>query len=265
MALMLAYYEIISATSTNAYFQHINGAETLLKSMESHIWQDSQLHDLYSMLRLHVLYASIRKSFTSKPWKTLAWRGKQKTVFDKTIDLITDITAITCNRNRGDTTDFVADTLSALSEIVFQLESIGQALGIDHQQVKSTNAFLLPDSDTAVTVAYYSLGWLLISPRIQKFNHLHKEEVGKIVAINDQFISLHCSNILRASTYLDDCRDGCAYVRMILPLKAVVEFGPEKLQRDMARYRLEAWRARRGLAGICAIAFALKIEAGDSS
>jgi hypothetical protein len=55
MALMLAYYEIISATASDAYFQHVRGAEAFLRAMGAGVCRDSQVHDLFCAIRLHMV------------------------------------------------------------------------------------------------------------------------------------------------------------------------------------------------------------------
>lgn len=127
---------------------------------------------------------------------------------------------------------------------ISRLESIGRAINPGDSDILTSD-----DSETAITMAFYSLAWLLLAS-----NRLYS---GISTAANthiDQFALLHCNNILRAGAYLDDCRDGCGYIRMILPLRSVVELSPDMLQRENARYRLESWRATRGLNGICSIA-----------
>lgn len=55
MALMLAYYEIISATTPDAYFQHVRGAEAFLGAMGAGVCRESWVHDLFCAIRLHMV------------------------------------------------------------------------------------------------------------------------------------------------------------------------------------------------------------------
>lgn len=54
MALMLAYYEIISSTSEMAYSQHILGAEAILQAIGPEMCQnDADLYDIFLTIRAH--------------------------------------------------------------------------------------------------------------------------------------------------------------------------------------------------------------------
>jgi hypothetical protein len=184
------------------------------------------------MIQLYV--STITKApsiLASHAWTTLPFESTPKTTFDNIIDVIMQFSHLPPNATLPQPTDL-------LSTAVSHLESIGQTLN-------SGESTLIPDnSETAVTVAFYSLAWLLISART-------KNDTS-----DARFVLLHCNNILRAGAYLDDCRDGCGYIRMILPLRMVIELSPDTLQRESARYRLESWRVSRGLSGLCGVALA---------
>lgn len=157
--------------------------------------------------------------------------------------MITELSNLPSKASPSKTTDILSTAIS-------RLESIQQVLN-------SGESILMPEnSETAITVSFYSAAWLLICTRINP-NQFHNKSSSTFSAA-DQFALLHCDNILRAGSYLDDCRDGCGYIRMILPLRTVIELSPDLLQRESARYRLESWRVRRGLDGLCGVALACR-------
>lgn len=251
MALMLAYYEIISATAPEAYFQHVRGAEAFLRAMGVKVCRGGQVHDLFCAIRLHmvsfswsiyrsghsndIVVSTITKGpsiLASPAWTTLPFENIPKTTFDNIIDVIMQLS----NLPKVTTPDMLSTAIS-------RLESIGKTLS-------SGESTLIPDnSETAVNVAFYSLAWLLISAR----TNTNKTD-DDVSTADSWFALLHCNNILRAGAYLDDCKDGCGYIRMILPLRSVIELSPDMLQRESARYRLESWRVSRGLSGLCSVA-----------
>lgn len=98
-----------------------------------------------------------------------------------------------------------------------------------------------PDSEEiVVTVAYYSLAWILI---LNQVNATNEESETTFTAI----IQAHCSSILTAAAYMDSCEDGCSYIRMILPLRIVADFMAfNSVQRESALYHLGLWRREKG-------------------
>lgn len=139
----------------------------------------------------------------SHAWTTVPFENIPKTTFDNIIDVVMQLSNL--------------PKASMLSTAISRLESIGKTLHFGE------STLILDDSETAVAVAFYSLAWLLISARTHKNTADHP------------FALLHCSNILRAGAYLENCRDGCGYIRMILPLRSVIELSPDKLQRERVR------------------------------
>jgi len=104
----------------------------------------------------------------------------------------------------------------------------------------------LPDSGTAITMAFYSLVWILILAEMGK---------GSVERqIYHRLMVAHCTTNLAAAQYIEAFEDGCGYIRMIFPLRCVVLVSPELLQKERARERLELWCVDKGLDGICRIA-----------
>lgn len=58
MALMLAYYELFSPTSPNAYFEHIMAAGRFLEALGPEMCQRGHLNDLFRTIRFHMVNPS---------------------------------------------------------------------------------------------------------------------------------------------------------------------------------------------------------------
>lgn len=158
------------------------------------------------------------------------------------------------------------DTLHGL---VAQLQSIWTTLELDHRVTKTCmdtvdgeqipmyeknlSGFVpgpsaAPDSETAITVALYSLAWILILTEVRA------RSPGMIMS--ERLLLGHCDAVLRAGHFIEDFEDGCGLIRMVFPLRSVALHSPDPLQRECAKYRLELWRIKGGLRGICVIATA---------
>ena len=59
MALMLAYYELFSPTSPNAYFEHVMAAGRFLEALGPEMCQRGPLSDLFKTIRVHMVSPSI--------------------------------------------------------------------------------------------------------------------------------------------------------------------------------------------------------------
>jgi hypothetical protein len=118
---------------------------------------------------------------------------------------------------------------------------------------------LSPDSEEiVVTVAYYSLAWILISNHANATNNNNENEKSdtNLAAV----IQAHCSSILTAAAYMDNCEDGCSYIRMILPLRLVADLmASDRVQRESALYRLELWRRDKGFKGNLTLSGSIQI------
>jgi hypothetical protein len=58
-ALMLAYYELFSPTSPNAYFEHVLAAGRFLEALGPEMCQRGPLSDLFRTIRFHMVSPSI--------------------------------------------------------------------------------------------------------------------------------------------------------------------------------------------------------------
>lgn len=102
-----------------------------------------------------------------------------------------------------------------------------------------------PDSEEIiVTLAYYSLAWLLILSQVNATTNQESQTAFSAI------IQAHCASILTAAAYMDSCEDGCSYIRMILPLRLVADLmTSDRVQRESALCRLELWRRDKGFRG----------------
>jgi hypothetical protein len=111
---------------------------------------------------------------------------------------------------------------------------------------------VFPDIVTAITIAFYHLAWLLVLSSLSSASI----STGTSSTIHDNLIIAHSSSILSAAAYIDGQRNGCAYIRMVFPLRTVYLNSPSAEQRENTRYWLEMWRMNKGMGGICEVALA---------
>lgn len=206
-------------------------------------------------------------ALATKAWTHIPFKTRSKSTLDSLIDLIMQIHALAENQDSD-----LPTTKTAISRIITQLTSIGrtllhssdscqreygvygdspahEVLQIDVTQGEDN----IPDSETIITCAYYSLAWLLISVKLNP-STLPAEEKFR----QNKLILSQCSNILRAGSEMDNCRDGCGYIRLVYPLRAVATFSPDLIQRESAEFRLQFWKVVRGLNGICNVALSTR-------
>uniref|UniRef100_A0A093V2G3 Uncharacterized protein n=1 Tax=Talaromyces marneffei PM1 TaxID=1077442 RepID=A0A093V2G3_TALMA len=101
--------------------------------------------------------------------------------------------------------------------------------------------------EIVVTVAYYSLAWILILNHVDNI-HANDNDNDKPTIDFSAIIQARCSSILTADALMDSCEDGCIYIRMILPLRLVADLmASDKMHKESALCRLELWRRDEGL------------------
>lgn len=107
-------------------------------------------------------------------------------------------------------------------------------------------SYVASDPESAITLAFYSVAWILSLVELERFS-----PEGQCYG---QLINTHCGVILRQAICVEKNQDGCGLIRMAFPLKSVMLFSSDMLQKESAMYRLELWRLKKGLGGIWNVA-----------
>ncbi|KAH8703211.1 hypothetical protein BGW36DRAFT_403660 [Talaromyces proteolyticus] len=268
MAVMLAYYEVISPTTDTAYFQHILGAKVLLEMIGPQNCQEGYFHQLFQTVRLYMVYISITTKsttiFASESWTEIPFRTSRKTTCDRIVDVLLQLPQIWVPPNNNVPEQRASDL--TLRGFMNKLKAIWKILELGHQVMAShmdlwdtdriqmhgidlydfvPGPVMVTDSETAITTALYSLAWIYILDEIQTR--------CPEMQMCERLLLGHCDAVLRAGHFIEDFEDGCGLIRMAFPLRSVALLSPDPLQREYAKYRLELWRVNRGLGGICAV------------
>ncbi|KAL2819570.1 hypothetical protein BDW59DRAFT_120846 [Aspergillus cavernicola] len=272
-AILLAYYEVISSTSDEAYFHHILGAQALLVRIGPWACRGSYLHQLLQTVRLHMVYVSLSTMsssiLASELWTSIPFKTMEKSPLDWMVDFLLGFPSTLQYLEKFDLppAEVEKSTIEVIITLISTWNNTLRSLLNTH---KTTPPQLLPDneepplihttdlfkyvprsfpehdSDSVMTVALYSLGWILI---------LYRK--GTLVALNlsdyTPLLVAHCSVILRAAVCMEMFEDGCGYIRMVSPLKYVLIMSPDAIQRDSAECRLRLWARKKGIAGICTV------------
>jgi hypothetical protein len=102
------------------------------------------------------------------------------------------------------------------------------------------------DAITAMTVTYFDCASLILSDVLPIEPATTSREILRRIEI--------CESIFSCVVYLESQAIGCAYMRMMLPLVLVALKSPLANQRQCARDRLQKWKLRNMMAGLCTVA-----------
>lgn len=88
-------------------------------------------------------------------------------------------------------------------------------------------------SETAIALALYSFGWVVSLSLLN--------QCGDDAAENVEIINGHCETILDAAAFVSAIQDGCSYIRMTPPLRAVSYYSSNPNQRERSIGFMQLW------------------------
>ena len=221
--------------------------------------------------------------FATKKWLTIPFVQSSKSVNDRIVDILTIMPPVLLFDGFPDTsgngsivyqhlfesshpaTDFIVQLEGLWPEVEALLptadlnhDALGSSVEDDPQLSRlwkcTPTGTEYPDLPMATTVAFYNVAWVLVLSSVCH-SAVERSRYGEL-------IKAHCASILAVATFIDGHTNGsayysgCYYLRMVFPIRIICSMSPSLMQRESARYRLERWRAYKGMAGICAVALA---------
>jgi hypothetical protein len=198
--------------------------------------------------------------------------GRPKTIFDRVVDVLTYLPVLLSHLDRS-----VLSMNSPISSIGIYAQQLGvkrlkddldilwkdlraEATGhgwggdyfqgiigfdFDHPNSTPCSSTGLRHPFTSLTIAFYSTARILVLSTLSQIK-------SPLLLYEEQIIA-HSASILHAAEILEDHHIGCAYIRLILPLKVVGLSSPCMAHRTRVRQFLDSWRMQSGMGGICEV------------
>ncbi|KAI5456075.1 hypothetical protein BGZ63DRAFT_418102 [Mariannaea sp. PMI_226] len=227
ISVLLSLYEAIWPTNSVAYSVHLTACWKMLRSMK----YGPEDIVILRQVAAHVQYQSVYEW----NWADLAWLhvGDSQPVVDR---LIAELFGLQRMLSRNDNRDDKANAIYHVTRsrinnlwVEYQAEEDKRDRPTD---VSSFDLHQYRDAFSALTVAYFSAAWVLLS------------HVGET----------NSERIFDCFSYLSQRSIGCAYLRMFVPLTIVALHSPSSRQRALAYAVLDSTSYRAIFTGLSSIA-----------
>ena len=249
-SVMLSLFEVMQATTSDAYHEHITGAVKMIEETGPGQCLQGVLCQLFFHIRtqLAFVYLTTRKTQTIPAKKILveSLSYKRLPIMQQLMSHIATLAEVYVNRKEKDDGEDLLH-LSVYSYVKGEVDQLWleykeQAAAIGEELFTVQNGQTrYRDGYTALCTAYFSAARILLSllsPRIS----------SSYVDLTDHYAKvLDCAHFLRTK------RIGCAYMRMATPLYLVALHSPCTSQRRQAISVFQEWQSGT-MSGISALA-----------
>lgn len=285
VTVLLSYYELIHATSADAWLKHTLAAERLFVLLGPESLDDPLLNHLFFIIRANAIVRCVldgtATQLISGQWSDVRmlapcgrgtatlhalmglnsrlWRKLKSQLFAEIDKDVTQLNALWINfaHELGfeiPTRPFVDTLRNCWSEIPSSFDG----------HVPQVPDFAL-DGGVALTESCFHAAAILVLTIIhQKNTYALQEQIlvdtpdiaSSIVNMDmDQSIHHHAGRILNLSDYQRSLKVGCACLRMVLPLTVVSRLGFDLQQCLQAEELFREWCVEDGLPGLAAFSF----------
>lgn len=209
--------------------------------------------------------------FANEEWLTVPFSDRPKTVFDRIIDVLIRLplcaphlgsSFLSKNSPVGSRPESILDMelkrlKDELDMLWYDLRMKASSHGWDgdffqgkfgfdfNHPTSTTDRGTEKDAFTSAIIALYNTARIIVLSLFA--------QIRTPLILSDEQITVHSASILHAAEFLHEHDIGCAYIRLLLPLKVVGLLSPETTHRERARTLLETWRQRSGMKGICEV------------
>ncbi|KAH8691662.1 hypothetical protein BGW36DRAFT_55598 [Talaromyces proteolyticus] len=250
--ILLAYCDAIIPTSRNSFSQHVKAAVALLCTVGPYACQYDRLHGIFLTLRSHMVHICLTESITtllaSATWTDIPFHNKSKRPLDFVIDFLLQLPSSESLPSYSSNIITEDSNINVLISLwLYVTETYSDCLCGNQLLTESETAEKHPfwdyvalridyrDSEVAVTLALYSLSWILVLA-----NTPHSD----LITTKYELIAAHCNTILTAAAFIDSIDAGCGYIRIVHPLRAIVLHSDNSGQKERAVFYLKKWGSK---------------------
>ncbi|KAJ9656727.1 hypothetical protein H2198_004731 [Neophaeococcomyces mojaviensis] len=295
VTVLLSYFEMIQATSPEAWLEHTAAAERLFVILGKEALKDHLLNHLYYIVRsnsaIRCFLHGAKTVLLEQTWSEVPVAiacGKGTAIFNHLVDLVlwlsNDLGArdgVSSNKNGLTYTTLTLQ--HTLDDLVQLWESFGDTVGLDtavYPLLASEPHLVLPyvadaattttsiessvpplpialqEPSAALTAGFHHAATILVLVLLQRQAPSSPYSYYTIFnSTSPSSIAHHGNRALASALYLERQGIGCSCLRMMLPLTVVYRFSPDSGQRILAEKVFRRWSTHDGLAGLGAVAF----------
>lgn len=289
VTVLLSYFEMMQATSADAWLKHTLAAERLFALLDRDTLQDELLNHLYFIVRANAavrcfLHAG-RSELGARPWGEVGFIqpcGRSTAAFHDVVDILIKLTSY-INVGTIGWSDSPSNEIHEgwLELVLLKLFTCWQAfakkIGLDTRTcsllLSEVIDYALPvelqEPSAALTAAFFHAAVLLTLRSLQQVYFRDRSHPGKVVqnllgfdeahwagnSSIEEYTERRCDWILTITDFLRWTCVGCSCVRMLLPLVVTNRLAPRLEQRLMAEKVFLEWSKRDGLPGLGLFAF----------
>lgn len=295
VTVLLSYYEMIHATSPDAWLKHTLAAERLFVLLGSESLSDPLLNHLFFIVRANAVIRCILDGTDTKlvdgEWskvRMLAPCGPSTVTLHALIGLNSRIWR-KLNRSKAFNSDEDVVELNTLwigfaQELGFEVPlksfvSVCKDLGFQDTSFREEDLPQVPNhalqGGIALTESFFHAAAIMVltfmgqrGPRLLREPHsiqLTGADYLACVSVEDGYLATlqhHAGRILALSHYQRSLKVGCACLRMVLPLTVVSRYACDMQQCVSAQELFRNWCDEDGLPGLAEFTFGQKGQDG---
>lgn len=282
VTVLLSYFEMMQATSADAWLKHTLAAERLFALLDESALQDELLNHLYFIVRANAAVRCFllggQTELAERRWSETGFIqpcGRNTASFHSVVDIIMKLAryvnvSMLSSGRIGQEVD--ADwAITVLHDLNQYWQTFAATIGLSTSSfplLNSSEAILissfelpteLQEQSSALAAAFFSAAVILTCTLFDKQGvvrqgHGKKEGLSDPMVVRSN-IQYHCSQILGITGYLRWTCVGCSCVRMLLPLVVVNQTSSMIEQRLLAEKVFLEWSRQDGLPGLGLFAF----------